>query len=99
MGAGGGELSEVPQLLGADDEFAYQFPMDGDYVITLDGHIAGIDGLRHLIQGTYDLIIANVLDIETALLPTTPFDVGDSMPVALPVMPQDPADIFSLSSR
>ena len=94
VGQGGGDLREIPQILGADDEFAYRFPLDGDYVITLDGHIAGIGGRKHLIQGTYDLTIANVLDIETALLPTTPFEVGDSMPVALTVMPQVPADIF-----
>ena len=94
VGLGGGELREVPQLLGPEDEFAYQFPFDGDYVITLDGHIAGMDGRRHQIQGTFDLTIANVLDIETALLPTTPFEVGDSLPVSLTVIPPVPADIF-----
>ena len=97
--ATGGQLREVPQLLGAEDEFAYRFPMDGDYLITLDGHIAGINGRRHLIQGTYDLTIANVLDIEAALLPTTPFEVGDSMPVALTVMPQVPAEIFYIVTQ
>ena len=90
VGLGGGELREVPQLLGPEDEFAYQFPADGEYVITLAGHVAGISGRKHLIQGTYDLTIANVLDIETALLPTTPFEVGDSMPVAVTVMPPGP---------
>ena len=94
VGAGGGVLREISQLQSAGDEFAYEFPADGEYVITLEGHIAGIDGRRHLIQGTYDLTIANVLDIETALLPTTPFEVGDSMPIALTVYPQVPADIL-----
>lgn len=94
VGAGGGVLREIPQLQGAGDEFAYQFPADGEYVITLDGHIAGINGRRHLIQGTYDLTIANVLDIETALLPTTPFEVDDSMPITLTVYPQVPAEIL-----
>ena len=93
VGLGGGELREVPQLLGPEDEFAYQFPMDGDYVITLEGHIAGVNGQRYLIQGTYDLTIANVFDIETALLPTTPFEVGDNLPVAVTVFPGLPADI------
>ncbi len=35
MGLGGGELREVPQLLGDGDTFAYRFPLDGDYVITI----------------------------------------------------------------
>ena len=94
VGLGGGELREVPQLLGPGDDFTYQFPTDGEYVITLDGHIAGMNGRRYMIQGTFDLTIANILDIETALLPTTPFEVGDRMPIAVTIMPQVPADVF-----
>ena len=93
MGLGGGELREVPQLLGDGDTFAYRFPLDGDYVITIDGHIADRSGHRHEIGGVYDLTVANILDIETALLPGTPFEVGDPLPVALTVFPGVPADI------
>ncbi len=93
MGVGGGELREIPQLQGDGDTFAYQFPMDGDYVITLDGHIADLNGRVYGICGTYDLTIANVLDIETSLLPGTPFEVGNRIAPTLTVMPGFPADV------
>ena len=93
LGRGGGELREIPQLQGDGDTFAYQFPSDGDYVVTLDGRLHDTGGRLYEICGTYDLTIANVLDIETALLPGTPFEVGDSIPIALTVMPGIPAQV------
>jgi hypothetical protein len=94
VSAGGGSLGEVPQLLGDGDAFAYQFPMNGDYVITLDGGFKDILGNAYEISGTFPVTVADVLDIETALLPGTPFEVGDVMPVSLYVMPELPAEII-----
>ena len=93
MGAGGGELREIPQLQGDGDTFAYRFPTDGDYVITLDGQIADLTGMEYHICGTYDLTVANVLDIETSLLPGTPFEVGNEIAPTLTVMPGVPAEV------
>ncbi|HET9590478.1 MAG TPA: hypothetical protein VFO91_16955, partial [Anaerolineales bacterium] len=90
---GGGSLGEIPQLLGDGDTLAYQFPMNGDYMITLEGTIDDIHGNKFEIAGTYALMVADILDIETALLPGTPFEVGDSMPIGLYVMPGLPAEI------
>jgi len=89
----GGSLGEVPQLLGEGDAFAYQFPMNGDYLITLEGQIKDILGNDYEISGTYPVTVADVLDIELALLPGTPFEVGDHMPISLYVMPGVPAEI------
>ena len=93
MGSGGGELREIPQLQGDGDTFAYRFPMDGDYVVTLEGHIADLTGRVYGICGTYDLTVAKVLDIEASLLPGTPFEVGDSIAPTLTIMPGVPADV------
>jgi hypothetical protein len=89
----GGSLGEVPQLLGEGDAFAYQFPMNGDYIITIDGQINNLIGNEYEISGTYAVTVADVLDIEPALLPGTPFEVGDSMPISLYVMPGLPAEV------
>ena len=91
--SGGGVLGEALQLLSDGDTFAYEFPSDGDYVVTLEGHIGDIFGHRYLISGTYDVTVANVLDIETSLLPGTPFEVGNSIAPTLTVMPAVPADV------
>lgn len=93
VGGGGGEAKEIPQLQGAGNTFAYTFPVDGDYVITLDGGVCDAGGHGYEISGTYDLTIASVLDIETSLLPGTPFEVGDSIAPTLTVMPGVPAQV------
>jgi hypothetical protein len=93
IAGGGGHIGEIPQLLGFRDEFLYEFPQDGDYVITLSGYVSDINGHTFEITGTYDVTVANSLDIETMLLPGTPFEVGDSLPVGLHVYPQVPAEV------
>ena len=90
---GGGNLGEIPQLQSGGDQFAYKFPVDGDYVVTLDGRVADIAGHLFAITGTYDVTIANSLDIEPSLLPGTPFDLGDALPIGLHVTPGVPAVI------
>ena len=93
IAGGGGHIVEIPQLLGLGDEFVYEFPLDGDYILKLSGHINDINGYMFEINGTYDLTVANSLDIETMLLPGTPFEAGDSLPVGLHVYPQVPAEV------
>ncbi len=84
---------EIAQLQGDGDTFAYQFPSDGGYVVTLKGHVRDIFGHTYLIDGTYDVTVANVLDIESSLLPGTPFEVGNSIAPTLTIMPAVPADV------
>ena len=91
---GGGSLGEVPQLLGNGDAFAYEFPLNGDYLVTLDGQIKDILGNDYEISGTYPVTVADVLDIEPALLPGTPFEIGDHMPISLYVMPGLPVEVI-----
>ena len=93
IAAGGGHIGEIPQLLGSRDTFSYQFPIDGDYVVRTKGQIADMHGRNFEITGTYDVTVANSLDIETLLLPGTPFEIGNSLPIGLQVLPGVPADI------
>ena len=80
-------------LLGLGEEFVYEFPLDGDYTLKLSGHIDDINGYMFEIGGSYDVAVANSLDIETMLLPGTPFEAGDSLPVGLHVYPGVPAEV------
>ena len=94
LGLGGGELREIPQLMGNGDTFAYSFPSDGDYIVTLNGRVPDANGNVHGICGTYDVTVANHLEIETSMLPTTPFEVGDSIAPTVTLLPGVPADIL-----
>jgi hypothetical protein len=93
IAGGGNHIGEIPQLLAQADVFEYQFPLDGDYVVHLVGHIADVNGQILEVTGAYDLTVANSLDVETSLLPGTPFEVGDSLPVGLQVYPGVPAEV------
>ena len=93
IAGGGNHIGEIPQFMGAKGEFSYSFPLDGDYVIRHKGHVSDTNGQRFEISGTYDLTVGNSLDIETALLPGTPFEIGDSLPISLNIVPGLPADI------
>jgi len=93
IAGGGNHIGEIPQLLAQADVFEYQFPLDGDYVVQLVGHIADVNGQILEVTGAYDLTVANSLDVETSLLPGTPFEVGDSLPVGLQVYPGVPAEV------
>ncbi len=93
VGSGGGELREIMQLQGDGDTFAYEFPTDGDYAVTLSGRLHDAAGRVLGICGTYDVTVANVLDIETAMLPGTPFEVGDEIAPTLRIMPGFAADV------
>jgi hypothetical protein len=94
LGLGGGELREIPQLMGDGDTFAYSFPTDGDYVVTLNGKVPDTNGNVHGICGTYDVTVASHLEIETSMLPTTPFEVGDSIAPTVTFLPGVPANIL-----
>ena len=76
-------MGEIPQLLGFKDQLAYSFPLDGDYLLKLSGYVSDRNGYKFEINGTYDLTVANSLDIETGLLPGTPFDVDNNLPRGL----------------
>jgi hypothetical protein len=93
LGGGGGELREIPQLLGDPGVFAYEFPTDGDYVVSLSGQVADLSGRPYAICGTYDVRIGNVLDIEMGFLPTTPFEVGDTITPVLTTFPGVPVEV------
>ncbi|MEE8477861.1 MAG: hypothetical protein V3S19_05790, partial [Gemmatimonadales bacterium] len=93
LGSGGGELREVPQLQGDDQTFAYRFPADGNYVVRLEGQVAGVDGRVYGICGTYDVVVANVLDVESGVLPGTPMEVGDTLAPTVTVFPGMPTEV------
>jgi len=44
--------------------------------LKLSGYVSDRNGYKFEINGTYDLTVANSLDIETELLPGTPFAQG-----------------------
>ena len=71
---------------------AYTFEKYGTYQIELIGDVQDSWGNRYEGGGTYSVLIAEPLDITPQLLPGTPLQVGDSIPLGLQITPPMPAE-------
>lgn len=90
---GTGHLTDIFHLYTGDAAFAYQFDQDGLHTIHLSGEVEDIFGNSYPIDSTYDLMIARILDIDPAQLPTTPYMQGDAFAPGLHVFPPLPAQV------
>ncbi|MEE9182370.1 MAG: hypothetical protein V3U33_07395, partial [candidate division NC10 bacterium] len=89
----GPHIADVYQLSSMDPRFEVQFAQDGRHVITLEGTIEDIWGNTWSGGGTYIVYVARTLSLDTAVLPGTPFEVGDTFNPGLVVSPPFPAAI------
>jgi hypothetical protein len=93
LDSGGGHLTDVYQLTTLDRRFEVAFARDGKHVIVLEGTVRDIWGNGWKITGTYDVWVASPLTLDTAVLPGTPFEVGDVFNPGLVLTPPRPADV------
>jgi hypothetical protein len=90
---GGGNPASIYQLTTLSDDFAYRFREYGRYEIHLSGSVSDIWGTDYSLDSVFDVWVAETLDLEASSLPSTPFEVGDSLPASLSVLPGVPAAI------
>ena len=76
-----------------NDSFQLSFDQYGKHSISLVGTIDDIYGNTYEISGTYDVYVAENLDLEFGTFPSTPFEVGDSFSPGVIVQPGVPADV------
>ena len=90
---GGGHLAEVFPLSTNSGLFDYQFPAYGEYEIRMSGRVEDVYGNSYDGGGTYRVFIAEPLDIEPAVLPMTPLEVGNFFNPGIAVLPGVPATV------
>ena len=90
---GGGHLAEVFQLTSGTGAFDYEFPSYGRFTVELSGTVEDVYGNSYTGGGTYTVYVAEPLDIEPAILPTTPLEVGDFLNPGVSVLPGVPAEV------
>lgn len=88
-----GSLVDVLQLTTASGLFDYRFDRYGRYEIELEGSVEDEAGGVYKGGGHYAVFVAKRLDLETATLPMTPFQVGDALNPGVSVLPGVPADV------
>lgn len=81
------------QLTTLDPRFEYAFTQYGLHRVSMDMEIEDVNGNLYRGGGTYEIWVARPLDIETAVIPGTPFGAGDVFSPALIVAPGVPADV------
>jgi hypothetical protein len=95
-------VSDFLQLSTLEPRFDYEFTRYGLHRISMTGMIEDLDGNVYAGGGVYELWIAKTLDLETAVLPGTPFEVHDAFAPAVVVQPGVPAYVeidFRLSGE
>ena len=87
------QQDDVYSLKAASDRFRVTFDQYGHHVVTMTGEINDLWGNRYVGGGTYDLWMAEPLDVHPGVLPGTPLAVGDTFNPALRIYPRVPADV------
>lgn len=71
----------------------YRFDQYGPYKIDVVGALEDVWGNRYTGGGTYQLLIAEMLDMIPGVMPGTPFEVGDVFNPGLRLQPGTAADV------
>jgi len=87
------QLEDVYSLKAASDRFRVTFNQYGHHVITMAGTVEDLWGNSYEGGGTYDVWVAQPLDIDPGVLPGTPLAAGDAFNPALQFYPRVPADV------
>jgi hypothetical protein len=90
---GTGQVSDLYHLTALDDTFVYRFGQYGIHFIRLEGQVRDIYGNSYPIASSYEVVVARVLDLDPAQLPTTPYVQGDYFAPGLHVFPPVPAEV------
>lgn len=90
---GTGHIGDMYHLHTMDDAFAYTFDQYGPHTISISGKVNDVYSITYPIQSTYDVYVAEVLDLDPAQLPTTPYVQGDSFAPGLHLFPPVPAEV------
>lgn len=90
---GTGNITDMFHLYSPDETFAYTFQQYGFHTIHIYGVVEDIYGNTYPIEGTYELLVARLLDLDSAQLPTMPYEVGDVFAPGLHIYPPLPAHV------
>lgn len=90
---GTGHAGDIYHLFAAGKAFAHSFEQYGPHTIHLDGHVKDLFGNEYPLEAAYEIMVARVLDLDPAQLPTTPYQQGDYFAPGLHIFPPVPANV------
>ena len=81
------------ELTTLDPSFQYEFSAYGHYVVQMEGWTQDATGITYSGGGSYDVYVAETLDLDLGTFLNTPFEVGDTMSPVVHTRPGVPADV------
>lgn len=90
---GGGNVNALARPTTMGDAFRHRFAQDGAHTVEVEGELVDASGRRFRLAGTYDVLVAEPMDLDLGMLPGTPLEVGDYVDRAVQTHPPVPADI------
>lgn len=84
---GTGHPGDIHHLYTGDSAFTYSFDQYGPHTVLLSGAVEDVYGNQYPIDLTYEVMVARILDLDPAQLPTTPYVVGDAFTPGLHLFP------------
>jgi hypothetical protein len=96
LGDTGGGIASPQQymkLTTLTDEFDYNFTEYGEYKVSLSGTVLDMDGREYSLDGDFNILRAEPLDLEYGVMPGTPYEIGDYFSPQLIIQPGVPAEV------
>jgi len=87
------QINDVYSLATSKRAFRTTFSQYGRHIVTMKGSVKDVWGNRYQGGGTFDVWVAEPLHIYPAVLPGTPFEVGNHFNPSLQLYPAVPADV------
>jgi hypothetical protein len=81
------EPQKIYEVTTLSDDFHYQFETYGRYLISMTGNVQDVWGNSYAGGGTYEVWVAEPLDLEPAVFPGQPLEVGDPLATGVIVHP------------
>jgi len=92
-GMGGAAPQQYMKLTTLTDDFDYNFTEYGEYKISLSGTVLDLDGREYSLNGDFNILRAEPLDLEYGVMPGTPYEIGDHFSPQLIIQPGVPAKV------
>ena len=93
LNSGTVQLDDVYSLQGVSDRFVVNFDQYGHHIVTMTGEVDDLWGNTYSGGGTYDVWVAQPLDIAPGVLPGTPLAVNDAFNPSMQFYPRVPAEV------
>lgn len=93
LNSGTVQLDDVYSLTGTSDRFVVNFNQYGHHIISMTGEVDDLWGNTYTGGGTYDVWVAQPLDIAPGVLPGTPLATNDAFNAAMQFYPRVPAEV------